>query len=154
MQLIPVLLEAAQCADEQLRGAALAAVQALGAPLGRHPEMLLLPLVRAASDASKHVRLSAIVVSRPAAKTLITRHAKILTRVARCIQVSTAASSALEAVLGHAEPEQCLPLLQHAMQVEQQQPDRPGEAKSLQVKLQPSIQQHTSAAVRRPQCCA
>ena len=53
---------------------------------------------------------------------------------ARHVQVCSAATSALEAVLAHAEPGQCLPLLQREMQTDQQ-PDNADAAKALQVCL-------------------
>ena len=48
--------------------------------------------------------------------------------------MSLAASSALEAVLAHAEPRQCLPLLQRLIQADQQ-PDGAEAANALQVCL-------------------
>ena len=58
------------------------------------------------------------------------------------MQVCTAASNALDGVLDHAEPGQCLLLLQSALlsalQADLQRPDRPGNAGSLQVSVQHS----------------
>ena len=53
---------------------------------------------------------------------------------ARHVQVCSAASSALEALLAHAEPGQCLPLLQREMQAAEQ-PDSADVAHGLQVGL-------------------
>ena len=64
--------------------------------------------------------------------------------------MSAAAGSALEAVLEHVEPGQCLPLLRQALQAEQQQPQRPGEAQSLQVRLQLKTPHVTHPSGKQP----
>ena len=55
LQLLSLLLEAAEGTDDQLRAAALGTICALAAQLGQHPERLLTRLLKAANAAHKEV---------------------------------------------------------------------------------------------------
>ena len=101
----------------------------MAAPLCRHSGRLLPRLLRAASDGNRevHTRERSDSCEKTQACFGLTGDA---------MQVCTAANSALEGVLDHAEPGQCLPLLQHALQEDLQRPDSLGEARTLQVSMQ------------------
>jgi len=135
VQLLSTLLDAGERPDEQLRRAALDVVAALAAPLCRHSWRLLPQLLRAASDGDREVRNDSAALRAPCERV---KACFGLSLTHDAMQVCTAASNALEGVLDHAGPGQCLPLLQSALQADLQRPDRPGDARSLQVSVQHS----------------